>query len=516
MSVLAAPGVTWYHSGMEYAIAILDVGKTNKKLLVFDDHLQLLDSMYRTFPPIKHNGVPIEDLEGLLAWFFEQLKALAGKYPIRAIACSTHGAAFVGVDEQGRQTVPLVDYTYEPGEDFHRRFYEQVGDKHELQRTTATLELKALINPAKALFFVQSQFPDEFARTRWFLPFPSFFSMQLTGEAAAEWTYVGNHTYLWDFHENRWSQVAERLGIVEQLPQRIERPWQRLGAIRPELASELGLSRETVVPFGIHDSNASLLPYLLNEREPFLLNSTGTWCVVMRPAAQVQFAESEIGKSVFYNLSAFGRPVKTAILMAGLEFETYTGILRSLHGTDRFPDFDPEVYRRVIEARSDFILPSIVMGSGQFPDAQPRVTTNGETYPFEEIRAGTRVPPFFADFETAFAVLNLSIAIQSKVAFERVEVDAVRNVYTEGGFRNNRDYNATMAGLFPQHRFSLTGIAEASAFGAAMIAKLAHDDSEPEALRPLLKIDKEGVPGVELDGLEHYVDTYLRHLIRQT
>ncbi len=501
---------------MDYAIAILDVGKTNKKLVIFDERLRLLDSTYRTFPPLQRNGVPVEDLDGLLSWFFEQLKAFAQKYPIRAIACSTHGAAFVGVDAQGRQTLPLVDYTHEPGDDFHRRFYERVGDKHELQRTTATLELKALINPAKGLFFAQSQFPEEFARTRWFLPFPAFFSMQLTGEAAAEWTYVGNHTYLWDFHENRWSQVAERLGIVEQLPQRIERPWQRLGALKPELASELGLPQDTVVPFGIHDSNASLLPYLLNEQEPFLLNSTGTWCVVMRPAEQVQFAENEIGKSVFYNLSAFGRPVKTAILMAGLEFETYTGILRSQHGADRFPEFDPEVYRRVIERRSEFILPSIVVGSGQFPDARPRVIADGETFPFEDIRSGKRVPPFFSDFATAYAALNLSIAVQSKVAFERVEVDSVKNVYTEGGFRNNRDYNAIMAGLFPQHTFSLTGIAEASAFGAAMIAKTAHDGTEPEALRPLLEIDKESVQGVTLDGLEEYVDAFMDHVTEQT
>ncbi len=501
---------------MDYAIAILDVGKTNKKLVIFDDQLQLLESTYRTFPPVERNGVPVEDLDGLLTWFFEQLKGFARKYPIRAVACSTHGAAFVGVDAEGRQSLPLIDYTYEPGEDFHRRFYERVGDKHQLQRTTATLELKALINPAKALFFAQSQFPEEFARTRYFLPFPSFFGMQLTGEAAAEWTYVGNHTYLWDFHEHRWSQVAERLGIVDRLPQRIERPWERLGTLKPELASELGLPPDTVVPFGIHDSNASLLPYVLNEQEPFLLNSTGTWCVVMRPAEQVQFAENEIGKSVFYNLSAFGRPVKTAILMAGLEFETYTGILRSLHGTERFPEFDPEVYRRVIQQRSDFILPSIVVGSGQFPDAQPRAISDGVTYRFEDIRSGTRLPPFFSDYATAYAVLNLSIAIQSKVAFERVEVQDVTNVYTEGGFRNNGDYNAMMAGLFPQHTFSLTGIAEASAFGAAMIAKTAHDGTEPAALRSLLQIDKEPVQGVTLDGLDEYVETFMDYVSEES
>ncbi len=494
---------------MDYAIAVLDVGKTNKKLLIFDEDLNLLDSTYRQFTPQPRDGIPVEDLDGLLEWFYGELGRFAARYPIRSISCATHGAAFVGVDESGRQTLPLVDYTYEPGEAFHERFYELAGDRETLQRTTATLELKALINPAKGLLFAREQYPEEFDRTRWFLPFPSFFAMQLTGIPSAEWTYVGCHTYLWDFEHNTWSQVADRLGIRERLPDNIARPYDRLGTIRPEVAERTGLPADTVVPHCIHDSNAALLPYLVTEQEPFLLNSTGTWCVVMRPAEQVAFAEEEIGKSVFYNLSANGTPVKTAILMAGLEFETYTGILRSLHNVDTLPGFNPDVYKRVVAEKSAFILPSIVVGSGQFPDSRPRVVEGDSIYELEEIRNGTRIPSFFQDLETAYAVLNLSIVAQSVVAFSRVGAGEVTHAYTEGGFRNNTDYNALMASLFPEQHMSLTGIPEASAFGAAMSAKTAHDGGSVDDLAKHLSIEKESIQAAEIDGVQEYLDRFL-------
>jgi hypothetical protein len=38
----------------------------------------------------------------------------------------------------------------------------------------------------------------------------------------------------------------------------------------------------------------------------------------MHPSDSVSFTKDELGKSVFYNLSAFGTPVKTSILSVWL------------------------------------------------------------------------------------------------------------------------------------------------------------------------------------------------------
>lgn len=497
---------------MKYAIAVLDIGKTNKKLLVFNEKLEVVDSVVKSVPPVEQDGVRVENVPDLLEWFYGALRTFASEYPIRAIGCSAHGAAFVGVDRDGTQTVPLIDYTFEPDESVHEAFYAMAGDRIELQKQTATVELKPLINPAKLLFFTRQRYPRQFDDTSWFLPYSSFIGMQLTGKPNAEWTYVGCHTYLWDFREGAWSSVAESLGIADKLPKSVGKPWDVLGTVSPAIATRCGLDPETVVTAGIHDSNAALVPYLLNQEEEFVLNSTGTWCVVMQPSETVHFERDELGKSVFFNISAFGTPVKTAVLMAGAEFEVYSGMLSTMHNGASMPEFDPEVYRRVVASRSQFILPGVVVGAGQFPDSTARIIEGDDVYTLDEVRSGTRVPSFFHDLPVAYAVLNLSLAAQTQVAFERVGVSRVRHVYTEGGFRKNRDYNHLMASLFPDLELSLTGMAEASAVGAAACAYIARENCEPRDAASLLCIDREPVSGVDIPGLGEYVRALIAHI----
>lgn len=497
---------------MKYAIAVLDIGKTNKKLFVFDEALQVADSAVKTVPPVDREGVRVENVDALLEWFYTTLAEFASRYPIRAIGCSAHGAAFIGVDQNGAQSVPLVDYTFEPDESLHNEFFAMAGDPIELQKTTATVELKPLINPAKLLYFTKNQYPREFEQSAWFLPYSSFIGMQLTGKPNAEWTYVGCHTYLWDFQHGRWSSVAESLGIRDKLPTSVGKPWDVLGTVRPEIAERCGLDPQTVVTAGIHDSNAALVPYLLNQEEEFVLNSTGTWCVVMQPGETVHFEPDELGKSVFFNISAFGTPVKTAVLMAGAEYEVYTGILSTMHTGVPMPAFNLDVYRSVVSAKSQFILPGVVVGAGQFPDSTARVVEGNETYTLEEIRSGERVPAFFHDLPTAYAVLNLSLAVQSRVAFERVGVDRVRHVYTEGGFRKNADYNHLMASLFPALEVYRTSMAEASAVGAAACAFIASENCDPGDAASLLCIDRDPVSGVDIPGLREYADALIERI----
>jgi hypothetical protein len=42
-------------------------------------------------------------------------------------------------------------------------------------------------------------------------------------------------------------------------------------------------------------------------KEDFILNTTGTWCVIMKKSKDISFKKDELGKVVFYNISAFGK-----------------------------------------------------------------------------------------------------------------------------------------------------------------------------------------------------------------
>lgn len=494
-------------------VAVIDIGKTNKKIHVYDESLGLVDSRSRSFESVEQDGVPWIPSGEVEEWLLDNLSALGSRYDIGMISITTHGATFACVDESGELAIPIIDYTHEPGDAFHDEFYERCGSRTDLQRETATLVLPALVNVAQGVYFLQKTRPDEWSRVKHILFYPQYLAFRLTGRIAADFTYVACHTYLFDFQAMGYSAVADRLEIRGLLPPSIEDAGTILGRLDPAIAGRTGLSPTTPVTLGVHDSNSSLLPYLLKKTgEDFIVNSTGTWCVAMHPEERVVFAEEEIGKAVFYNMSALRKPVKTSILMGGLEFDTYTSVLKRRFGLREFPDFDPKIYRDVVQQAREFILPAVVRGTGQFPDSVARVIDHDESFLLEEIQSGTRVPELFSNARRALAVLNLSLAIQTITALERVGLAPGVTVYTEGGFRSNRDYNALLATLAPESVFKLSGIAEATSFGAALLGRAALEGRPSAELGRHFEIEEERVTGIEVPGLKAYVEGFWRHL----
>ena len=360
---------------MEYAIVVFDIGMTNKKIAVYDDLLKQLDAQYRVFEPLLVDGIPCHDLEAMEDWFIEELKGFAKKYPVKALAISVHGATFVCLNKDGKNALPCMYYTHEPGENFHTRFYERFGKAEDLQARTGTPAFKAMINPAKSIFFAQEKFKEEFKNVTAVLPYNAYWGLRFTGKIGMEASYMGNHNYFWDQVDNTLSSVSQELGISSFFPDKMYKSWDILGTISSHIAARTGLPAETIVTMGIHDSNSALLPHFAKKGERgFILNSTGTWCVIMNPVEKYGFAPDELGKVVFFNISAFGTPIKTAIFLGGLEFETWSKLLFKQHGRNDYPGWNEELFRSVLGEKKLFLLPEITPGSGQFPASRARIT----------------------------------------------------------------------------------------------------------------------------------------------
>lgn len=493
-------------------IAVVDIGKTNKKVVVFDERLKAVDSAYCGFEEKIDGELHVEDLERMSDWVLDQLAVFARTYPIAAVSVTTHGATIVCIDRSGRLALPPVAYTTEPSEEFDREFYSVCGEPAQLQRSTATAAFGRLINAAKTIFYVKKRYPGEFANVDTILNMPQYFGYLLTGARGAEPTYVGCHTYLLDFASRTYSSVADRLGVRDKLPPLAPHSWDVLGKVSESASRRTGLSRDCVVTMGIHDSNSSLLPYLVKGHRDFVLNSTGTWCVAMHPTAKVQFNDDEIGKLVFYNLDAFFQPVKTSIFMGGQEFETWRGVFGPLCGRNDYPGLDLELCRRIVEQKKLFILPSVVRGTGLFPDSSPRVVDGDQEYALDEVRGGARVPAFLRKFETASAVLNLSLVAQTTVAMGMAGFGGAGSVFTEGGFRRNDTYNALLSAMYPSGRVATTKLDEATAFGAAILARAALGGTTPESTSSLFEIDIVDVKRPQVPGLQEYIAEWHRRV----
>lgn len=503
-------------------IAVFDVGKTNKKVLIYGNDLTVLTRRVQRFDTEIIDGVELEPIEAIQAWFLRTLQELAQEYAISAVAITTHGAALVAIGEDGAPACPVVSYTHQPADEtLHERFYATVGRREELQERTATVELLPLINPAKLLYFCRQQWPERYARIQHILFLPQYFAYLLTGAITVDNTYAGCHSYLWNYKTWSWDpQVVAALGLSGKLPGEPQPSWHVAGSVAATVSEQTGLGTDIPVTVGIHDSNASLLPHLLKRRgQEFVLNSTGTWCVAMHAVPteegqrrEISFHQDEIGKSVFFNISAFGDPVKTTILVGGLEYETYTTILSALHQTDTMPSFNRQLYERIIRRADQFIIPGVLPGTGQFPHSRPRIIDGHQEYELADIQSHAVIPPLFQDLPAAYAVLNLSIALQSRVALKRVGLREGMELYTEGGFRHNEHYNKLLAAFFPESPVFLTNIDEATSLGAAITGLAARDGASPQEYADRFTIERFRVEQEPFGELHRYEVEFLKQV----
>jgi len=231
----------------------------------------------------------------------------------------------------------------------------------------------------------------------------------------------------------------------------------------------------------------------------------------MHPQERYGFAPGEIGKVVFFNRSAYNRPVKTAIFLGGKEYETWTGLYGAIAKRPNPKSPNAALYAKIVREHSAFILPEIVPGSGQFPGSMPRAIENGLRYPLADIESGRSTPAFMADPAEAEAVLNISLALQTIVALERAGLAPGQKIFTEGGFRNNADYNAILAAALPANAILLTDMSEATSFGAALTGLAALEGKNPSELAGLFSIGQiPAYPMPGLAGLDDYRKEWLR------
>jgi L-fuculokinase len=110
-------------------IAIFDVGKTNKKLFLFDEHYHIVfERSARFLETVDEDGFPCENLESLRLSVFDSLHEVFRKteYDIKAINFTSYGASFVYLDQNGRPLTPLYnylkDYPAEMQDELHQNY----------------------------------------------------------------------------------------------------------------------------------------------------------------------------------------------------------------------------------------------------------------------------------------------------------------------------------------------------------------------------------------------------------
>jgi len=419
---------------MQGAVAVLDIGKTNVKLALFDAERTLLwerttANRVSPGPPYPH-----ADVEAIWAFFIGALGEANRAHPIGVIVPTTHACAGALIDQSGL-VLSVLDYEFE-GVEAIEPLYAALRPPY---TETLSPPLPLGLNQGRQIAWQQHQFSDAFASAQHYLTYPQYWSWRLTGVASSEVTMLGCHSDLWAPLAGRPSSLAVRLDLPRLTPPR-RSAWDRLGPVRAEIAARTGLGPDTSVLSGLHDSNASLLPHLASRQPPFTIVSTGTWVILMAVGLGVDGLNA--ADDMLANVDVEGRPIACARFMGGREF----GVIQ---GGAQAPADDAALARVIASAA--LALPCFAPQGGPF--VSRRGVIRGD------VRPGDRA-----------ALATLYVALMTDLMLTRLGADNGALII-EGSFAANSSYGELLAALRPRQSVFAGDDSAGTARGAALLAQ---------------------------------------------
>ena len=419
-------------------VAILDVGKTNKKLLLFDQSYKLVyEKTERMEETVDEDGFPCEDLESLTSSVLELIKSsltLEG-FDVKAINFTAYGASFVYVDSNGKTLTPLYNYLKPYPEDIQRQFYAQYGGEKAFSRSTASPVLGSLNSGMQVLRIKRDQ-PEIFSRTAFALHLPQYLSYIFTDLPVTDITSIGCHTNLWDFTKQAYHDWVQQEGIAQ--------------ALAPIISSthveKINIGGHALsCGIGLHDSSSALIPYLICFKDPFVLVSTGTWSISLNPFDHVPLTDEELEKDCLCYLQYTGKPVKASRLFLGNAHEKGAERIASHYA------LPADFYKAI---RHDNGLSAL---------AKERLLSKACS-DFEAVD--------LMEVDSPDLAYNMLIAVLVEKQIESINLvlkhQDAENIFVDGGFSKNHVFMSMLASHYDNKKVYAAEVAQATALGAAL------------------------------------------------
>lgn len=429
-------------------IAVFDVGKTNKKLFLFDEQYKIVfERSARFLETVDEDGDPCENLESLRLSIFDSLREVFKNpaFEVKSINFATYGASFVYIDEDGKPLAPLYNYLKAYPETLKDQFYDTYGGTETFSNLTASPVLGSL-NSGMQLYRIKYEKPDLYAQIKYALHLPQYLSYLISGEAYSDITSIGCHTNLWDFTKNDYHEWVRKEGVIEKLAPIV--------AADHVIPAAFPGNNYAVGP-GFHDSSAALVPYLVNFHEPFILLSTGTWCISLNPFNSTPLTAEELENDCLCYLQYEGKPVKASRLFAGYEHEQQVKRIAAHFGTD-------VIAYRSVPFDAGLIAQIRLMDK---EGARETTTVGG----LKESAFSKRDLNDYPTDIMAYHQLIYDLVNEQYVSTNRVlKGTEVKRIFVDGGFSKNVIFMNLLAAAFPELEVFAAYMAQATAVGAAL------------------------------------------------
>jgi sugar (pentulose or hexulose) kinase len=427
-------------------IAVFDVGKTNKKLFLFDENYKIVfERTARFLETHDEDGDPCENLDSLRLSVFDSLREVFKhkEFDLKAVNFSTYGASFVYVDEDGTPLTPLYNYLKPYPPELGKQFYEAYGDEAKFARETASPVLGNL-NSGLQVYRLKYQQPEVFKRLKYALHLPQYMSYLLSGQMVSDLTSIGCHTALWDFGKNDYHQWLADEAILPKMA-----PLKAADSVLPSVFP----GSTFCVGVGLHDSSAALIPYLVSFHMPFVLISTGTWSISLNPFNQTPLTADELKNDCLNYLQYKGSPVKASRLFTGYEYEQQVKRIAAHFNQDviryRTINYDPALAAKL--------------------SAQTALHSQKQDGELQKSAFEQRDLNNFGNDTEAYHQLMIDIVNQQTISTNYVlEGCKVQRIFVDGGFSKNSVFMHLLALAFPQLEVFAASMAQATAVGTAL------------------------------------------------
>lgn len=293
---------------------IFDIGKTNKKWFIFNQHFEVIAQDSIVFSEGKDDdGNPCEDLLQLSEWVVQTVNSLVAEehLDITKINFSAYGASLVHLDEHLNVCAPLYNYLKKRDLETYIAFKDLLNQFSDVEVDTGAA-ISGMLNTGFQLFWLKAKKPALFKKIRKSVHLAQYFSFLFTGQVINELTSLGCHTTLWNFKRNQLHQWLNEFNIQGLMPT-LE---------TSDHFTQVSIKGKNVwIGNGIHDSSAALLPYKTGVLSPFMLISSGTWSIILNPFDQSEITQNLINQDLIYYLQPDGKKVRASRLYYGKIYE---------------------------------------------------------------------------------------------------------------------------------------------------------------------------------------------------
>jgi L-fuculokinase len=436
---------------MKEVTAIFDIGKTNKKLLLFDAQGQVLNEKLKQFKTIKdEDGFPCENINAITNWIKAEWNKLlkSEEFVVSAVNFTAFGASFVHLGKDGKPIAPLYDYLKPIPKEITKRFYLEIREESgqnikEFTESTCSPKL-SMLNSGVQLYWLKKCKPQLWEKIECSLHLPQYLSYIISGKKVSDYTSIGCHTALWNFKKFQYASWVKKDIAVKLAPITSE----RLVIINEKSDTSIK------VGFGLHDSSAALIPYLDPSHNSFILISTGTWSIQLNPFNETPLTSDQLNKDCLCYMQTDGSQVKASRLLLGKEHDYQAKRIADFFNVssdfNKKLEFDEDTFWKVRTEVKNVFYPACMKGTGPFPKPSTKEWDIS----------------VFKNENEAYHSLVTELISMLKVSIQLVDVPRVKTFFVDGGFARNSIFMNVLAYSLYQKKVVASYLPQSTALGA--------------------------------------------------